>query len=344
MSAASTTGSTGYQSSIAETTIAVPPNVSTMSNRMQSRFLDALSGSERGRIFSLAEGVADALDRWASQYPLIRRVRVQPLSLSVVAAAPFDSLEALIATSQVSLWVFTLDDLFDEEGLSSGLLVRRARRFRQIARGALRGAEEDQLGVALADVRDALMSFPLFTVLANEWSNALIGTIDGMVREHCWRRQFRRRGVEALPSYEDYVANGRYSIGGPPHIWSAVITTNDPSTTEHLNLLRPMEELASRCVRLANDLRSYAKEVQEEKVNSLLLLSCRSEDQELTSSARYARAETAVREEIARGLRNLDELYARACTRTRRPETAIARIAHFVCEFYTQYDYHTFPA
>ena len=341
MSAASTTGRLDGQSSLPAATPTVSP---ASAGRIKSRFLDALPSDERARIFSLADRVASDLDRWAARYPLIRRVRARPLSLSVVAAAPFDSLEALIVTSKVSLWVFTLDDLFDEEGLSSGQLVRRVRGYRQIARGAPRAREEDQLSIALADVRDTLMAFPLFTVLADEWSNALIGTIDGMVREYCWRRQFRRRGVEALPSYEAYVANGRYSIGGPPHIWSAVITTNDPTTVEHLDLLRSMEEIASRCVRLANDLRSYAKEVDEEKVNSFLLLGRSPENQGLTASARYERAEIAVRGEIERGLRDLNELYARASTGTRRPETAIARIAHFVCEFYTHYDYHTFQS
>ncbi|HLH71929.1 MAG TPA: terpene synthase family protein [Chloroflexota bacterium] len=311
---------------------------------VQSQFLQALPRAEYAQIFSLAEQVADALGCWAARYPLIRRVRVRPLSLSVVAAAPFDTLDALITTAKVSLWVFTLDDLFDEEGLSAGELVRRARHYRQITRGEFSGPWDDSLAVALADVRRDLVRFPLFALLKDEWSKALIGTIDGMIREQYWRRQLRRHGNKALPSYEAYVANGRYSIGGPPHIWSALITTNDPSTLDHLDLLRSMEEIASRCVRLANDLRSYGKEINEEKINSLLLVGRNLAERGLPEYARHDRAETFIRGEIARGLADLSELHARAHTQTKHPETAIARIAHFVCEFYTYYDYHTFQS
>src|SRR5262245_57718583 len=61
--------------------------------------------------------------------------------------------------------------------------------------------------------------------------------------------------------------------GAPPHVWASLITTNDPSTPQHLHLLRPMEQLASTCIRLANDLQSYTKELNEGKINALVILS-----------------------------------------------------------------------
>ena len=39
-----------------------------------------------------------------------------------------------------------------------------------------------------------------------------------------------------------------------------------------------------------------------------------------------------------------DQLQAAARTQTGRPEAAIADIARFVCDFYTEHDYHTFAA
>lgn len=81
---------------------------------LRSRFLDAREAAEQVRIFDLSARTAQTLHRWAARYPLIRRVRVWPVALSVAAAAPYSSVEALISTARLNLWVFTLDDLFDE--------------------------------------------------------------------------------------------------------------------------------------------------------------------------------------------------------------------------------------
>lgn len=61
---------------------------------VQSRFLDARDSAEQLRIFDLSARTAQTLHKWAACYPLIRRVRVWPLALSVAAAAPYSSIEA----------------------------------------------------------------------------------------------------------------------------------------------------------------------------------------------------------------------------------------------------------
>src|SRR5919109_1017312 len=100
---------------------------------LRSNFLESLDPAEQVRIFDLSARAAQTLHRWAARCPLIRRVRVWPLSLSVAAGAPFASVEALISTARLSLWVFTLDDLFDEECLPELELMREAQRYRAIA-------------------------------------------------------------------------------------------------------------------------------------------------------------------------------------------------------------------
>ena len=138
-----------------------------------------------------------------------------------------------------------------------------------------------QSRTALCEVRDDLASYPLFDSLGNEWANALCGTLDGMLREYRWSLAYGRgRDPRApLPSYAEYVRVGRYSIGGPPHMWAALITTDDASTPAHMEHLRAMEQLASTCIRLANDLQSYAKEVAEGQINALVILSRALRDQ-----------------------------------------------------------------
>src|SRR5687767_9925523 len=102
---------------------------------LRSRFLEGLPSDEQLRIFDLTVRTTSPLYQWAGRYPLIRRVRVWPLDLSVAAAARFSPVEALVSTARLSLWVFTLDDLFDEEHVPEQELMRRAQRYRAIAFG-----------------------------------------------------------------------------------------------------------------------------------------------------------------------------------------------------------------
>src|SRR5579859_5297729 len=178
---------------------------------LRSRFLASLDPAEQLRIFDLSARTSQTLHRWAARYPLIRRVRVWPLSLSVAAGAPFTSVEALISTARLSLWVFTLDDLFDEERVPQVELVKRAARYRAIAHREIPCPNGDSLATALCETRDDLAGYPLFEPLGSEWANALCGTIDGMMSEYQWRLAYRK-GTDALatlPSYDEYVATGR---------------------------------------------------------------------------------------------------------------------------------------
>jgi terpene synthase-like protein len=313
---------------------------------LRSRFLASLDPAEQVRIFDLSARTSQTLHRWAARYPLIRRVRVWPLSLSVAAGAPFTSVDALISTARLSLWVFTLDDLFDEERVPQGELMKRAERYRALAHREIPCPSGDSLASALCELRDDLASYPLFESLGGEWANALCGTIDGMMREYQWRLAYRK-GTDAratLPSYDEYVATGRYSIGGPPHMWAALITSDDASTPAHLDHLRAMEQLASTCIRLANDLQSYQKEVDEGKINALVILSRELRDQGVPQDEAYRQAEARVHADIVAGLEQLTALRDASVTHSGRPEAAIDNIARFVCDFYTHHDYHTFLA
>src|SRR6266702_2981008 len=88
-------------------------------------------------------------------------------------------------------------------------------RYRALAHAEIPCPSGDSLATALCELRDDLAGYPLFGALGLEWANALCGTIDGMMREYQWRLAYRK-GTDArgtLPSYEEYVATGRYSIG-----------------------------------------------------------------------------------------------------------------------------------
>src|SRR5258707_7448046 len=132
---------------------------------LRSRSLASLDPAEQVRIFDLSAGTSQTLQRWAARYPLIRRVRVWPLSLSVAAGAPFTSVEALISTARLSLWVFTLDDLFDEERVPQVELIKRSERYRALAHNEIAPPSGDSLATALCELRDDLATYPLFGAL-----------------------------------------------------------------------------------------------------------------------------------------------------------------------------------
>lgn len=311
---------------------------------LRSSYLAALDPAEQARIFDLSEQSSPALRAWAARYPLIRRIRVSPLSLSVAAGAPFDTVEAVISTARLCLWIFTLDDLFDEHMVSHADLIERAERYRALAHREIPCPTGDSLASALCEVRDDLASYPLFDSLGSEWANALCGTINGMLREYRWSLAYGRGHDPRapLPSYAEYVSIGRYSIGGPPHMWAALITADDASTPAHMEHLRAMEQLASTCIRLANDLQSYQKEAAEGQINALVILSRALRYQGVSEEDALQQAASRVQADILTGLQSLAALRKAAVTKTGHPEAAIDNIARFVCEFYTHHDYHTF--
>jgi hypothetical protein len=294
------------------------------------------------RLEAKAQRVADELCVWASSYPSIRPVRSLPLALSVTAACPDESEDALCAVARVSLWVFALDDLFDEGNLSLGELLVRAARYRAIAYGDVDRNTADPLADALADVTYGLGGFSLFAALHDEWSSALCRTIDAMLREEHWRIRYRERGARALPSFRNYVENGLNSIGGPPHVWSAIVATGDWSSRQHLEYLRQMERSASICVRLANDLRSYEKEIAEQKFNSIVIISQGMGLRDFTRTEAVDAARSWVQTSLQRELSRLADFRMHARTVSGRPEARTADIAAYVCDFYRQHDYHTF--
>lgn len=310
----------------------------------RSRFLSSNSDAEQSRIVALTLQASRAIEQWAVLRPQIRRERILPLSLTFAASAPFADVDSLVLAARQTLWIFLLDDLFDEEQLPDEALLHCVEDYCALVKGTAIASSDDVLCEILAGVREDLSRAPLFAALGREWEHALRGTIGGMVREHEWRIAYRRGDLSALPSYEEYLSIGRYSIGAPPHIWAALILIDDPSTPACLHHLRSMMQIASVCIRLANDLRSAAKEIEEGKTNALLILSLAFRQEGASPELAWQRAEARIRSEIDEGLASLAHLAANRRTRTGRPEALINDLAHFVYDFYAEHDYHTFAS
>src|SRR5438309_1212763 len=118
-----------------------------------------------------------------------------------------------------------------------------------------------------------------------------------------------------------------------------MITADDPSTPDHLDHLRAMEQLASTCIRLANDLQTYRKEIVEGNINALVIVSHELMAGGMSADAALEEAKRRVRSDITAGLDRLSQLREAAVTQTGRPEATMDNIARFVCDFYAHNDY-----
>lgn len=313
---------------------------------LQSTFLSELDSDEKVRVFDLTTRISRELNHWAARYPLIRRVRVWPVCLSVVASARFVPINALHTMGRVGLWLFTIDDLFDEEIVPVVELQRRVVRYKEIVSGAPlkpRG-ERDTLAYALHDIQEELKQYPLYDKLREKWAEAVSRTLDAMMRENEWRAAYKEQGqVAKLPDYDTYLGYSLYSAGVPLHVSAALIAINDHSVLNHLSFLGDMEQSAALCVRLANDLQTYTKELGEGKMNTIVLAQREVQAQEDPPQDILGAAYSNVRLHLQRERARCEELRAQARTVSGQPEALIGDTVRFVCDFYAHHDYHTFP-
>jgi hypothetical protein len=311
---------------------------------LKSAFLSALDPTQKLRVFDLTTRASRELHRWATAYPLIRRVRVWPLCLSIAASMPFAPAKTVVTVARMNLWGFSIDDLFDEEIVPMAELQRRIGRYREVLAGAELPphSERDTLALALQDIRRDLSGYPLYEALRDRWADAVDGLLDGMVGEHGWRLQLQAGAAVPDLTYAAYMGHSLRSIGVAVHAWTLLIALDDRSALQHLDHLQQMERSASLCIRLANDLQSYEREVTEGKLNSIAIRRREELARGIAPADSLRAARSAATAEVTAQLARLTALQRQRRTSSGHPEQAIADLARFVSDFYIHHDYHTF--
>ena len=125
-------------------------------------FLQALPAEEQHRIASLTVEAAELLTEWSKDFGVVRPVRILPICLSVTAAAPFADLQAIIDTARVSIWIFALDDLFDEGQFTPARLALQADHYERILLERPERAADDELATMLRQVKAGLAEHALY--------------------------------------------------------------------------------------------------------------------------------------------------------------------------------------
>lgn len=85
----------------------------------------------------------------------------------------------------------------------------------------------------------------------------------------------RSYSLDLMPSFSDYLQNGKKSIGSDASFYALFVVYGKDAPRFSLNelaIIKKVMEKASAVLRLANDLGSYEREKKEKKINSLDIL------------------------------------------------------------------------
>ncbi|SDG51259.1 Terpene synthase family, metal binding domain [Lentzea fradiae] len=302
--------------------------------------LGRLDQDEQRRIRAVSDQVAGLVEPWLGGVSDQYRGLSWTVAVTLAAITPELSAAELVPVVKLSCWTLVFDDVFDNHHLSIAEHHTRMRRYLDFLAGAEVDAA-DPVARALADCRDELRSVPLFAELEPEWRSALEATMRAMMVECEWRHA-HDADPQALPSFEDYLANAVEAIDSRPVTWAALTVIGDRSVLEQMDFLHGLSATLARCIRLANDLRTHVKEAGEGTINSVLVLSSADvPGQPADPRRRLGRALREIAADIDVHLRELKGQAEKPRTSTGRAERWIADCADFVSEFYSRHEYRT---
>jgi hypothetical protein len=302
-----------------------------------SRLLAFVPVAERGRLLDVARQVTACCDGWLAEYPIVRRPSVTAAcALVSTVAMPNLAVAELGLLTRWWLWIFGVDDVFDDGAVPDERVDDWSSRF-----VCELFADDDPLLAAFGSIHDDLRRYPLYPPLAQRWRAGMAEIVRGMLRERRWSRA---RTPAEQPSYTTYLDNAITTIAVRPYTITAAILAGEPAAADRFDALDPVILTAARCFRLANDLRSAAREREEGTVNAVSLLQRGFAAEGFSDEAAEQAARRQLRETCAADLAYLD-----AARHTAPPALAtLTRFlwAHttFVWNMYQVSDYDTVSA
>ncbi len=233
--------------------------------QVASGLLAAVPVAERGRLLDVARQVTACCDAWLAEHPIVRRPSVTAAcALVSTVAMPNLAVAELGLLTRWWLWIFGVDDVFDDGAVPDERVDDWTRRFlRDLP------ADDDPLLAAFGSIHDDLRRYPLYPPLAGRWRAGMAEIVRGMLRERRWSGAPTSAGE---PSYAAYLDNAMTTIAVRPYTVTAAILAGESAAADRFDALDPVIRTAARCFRLANDLRSAAREREEGTLNAVSLL------------------------------------------------------------------------
>lgn len=230
-----------------------------------SPFLAALPAAARRELLDRAARVTASSEAWLREFPIVKRPSVTAAcGLISAVALPGAGLAELDVLTRWWLWIFGVDDVFDDPAVPDERVAAWADRF--VADVPADPGDGDRLRAALGSVHRDLARYPLHAPMADRWRAGMAGVVRGMQRERRW-------SAGGPPTFEEYLDTAMTTIAVRPYTVTACVLAGEPAAVAAFDALDPLIDAAARCFRLANDLRSEARERHEGTVNAVTLLS-----------------------------------------------------------------------
>lgn len=313
---------------------------------MAESFFDTLSVEEKQQLKDRMVALTDLMTEWVRAYPLVRAVRIPPVALLMAAITPRLSLPTSLLIAKIVFWIFELDDLADERAITLPELQQKIEVWYRLARdGSPDEKNNDELAAMLLEIRESLSGYPLFEPLREVWATQVRLLAEAGAQEYQYGLQYSV-DPHRLPSLDEYLRSGVYSLGFPLWALTTVIVVSDASALDCLEAIQAAVRCGSAAIRLYNDYQTLDKELQEGTINSAIILehALRGGDSDTDAVQALVRARQRVLQ--------LADAYAQQCgslvrqiqTDSGQIEETISYTVAFSAQFYREYDYHTSSA
>lgn len=195
----------------------------------------------------------------------------------MVAMAPQLSTAELAVVVEVGLAIFAFDDLVDEADLDVSELALRAEQLAECASGGdCPEVAFDPLANMVRGIAARLRAAPLGQALGPQWSRAFSASLRAMVQQRRFAERLQAGGELSLT---EHCAVGSASYGLAAVATATWMFLGDASVSSHLATLDAAEFQFALAARLANDLRSEARESDGRSCNVLFLQDAPSRDE-----------------------------------------------------------------
>lgn len=284
----------------------------------------------RAEIYRVTSELLEHLYQYYRPFPEFDSVRFPATALTTATEGYFLPVSLLKKMVVIPVWIFTIDDVIDRKLLSDEELDECLLRYEWIITRDQDAS--DVYGCVLKDLYDQLKERPLFSALRGVWEEAYFRMIRGMLLE--------ARPNDRLPSYDEYLKHGAFSIGVPLYVVSTWILASHEETMPNLDVLKEMMMLSAKSIRLANDMRTYEKEKKEGNLNALVIMEKKYESEGNTPDVAKGLALAFLREELERYRAQFLELVDDSVL----PMRMLSNVTLFSLSFYDEHDFHTVDA
>lgn len=308
---------------------------------------------DQPRVLARARELLPHLEASARPYPSLLPLRIPSICVAAAAIFPDAGMETQLFMSRLSLLTFALDDLVDG-ALGSYSEEERYRMLDEFdAIVASHGSHPTSSGGAPTassppwdQVSHALVEFCQEAYAVHQekgfyrlFTKYIHAGVEGMKKELQWQHEVTAGG--ALPSYEDYMNSATASILAQA-IQALVLAIQQaaPANPEEAEALgQQLDELSLTvgvCVRLANDLRSFARErMIEKKPNAVWIVAASRGIDDTAASA-------VVEKEMDKACEKLLLLIPRLPATLSRFGDQSRRLVWFSKEWYKVREFHHF--